>query len=401
MHTRVMTLNCGSSSVKYALFDMPEGVRLCQGIVDRINIGDSFIEHFTSDNCKFKTSCQCRNHTSAVDLILDLLTEKEAGVIDSLSEIIGVGHRVVHGGMSLIKPVIINNDVLEIISECSALAPLHNPANLQGIKAITELMPDAVQVAVFDTAFFASLPQHVFLYAVPYEWYEKYHIRKYGFHGISHRYLAGRAAVLMGKKLEETNTISFHIGNGVSVTAVKGGSAFDHSMGFTPMEGAVMGTRCGDIDPGIPLYIMRQEQLECQEMENILNKRSGLLGISGKFTDRRDILASMKAGDPRAKLSFDIECYRLRKYVGAYMAAMGKVDVIVFSGGVGENSPLHREKICEGLQFLGIELDPKKNELAVGGNNEEEISAVSSPVKLYVVPTDEARVIAEDTFALL
>ena len=256
-------------------------------------------------------------------------------------------------------------------------------------------------MAVFDTSFFTTMLPHVFIYGLPYDWYEKYHIRKYGVHGTSHRYVSRRAAILLGKKPHEVNIITLHVGNGVSITAVKSGVAYDHSMGFTPLEGAVMGTRCGDIDPGIPLYVIGQEKMGYQDMEDILNRKSGLLGISGKYVDRRDILKAMKAGDERAKLSFEVECYRLRKYIGSYAAGMGGVDAIVFTAGVGENSFLHRQKVCNGLEFLGIRLDYKKNKQAVGGQQEMEISSSSSRVKVFVIPSNEELIIAEDTFELL
>jgi acetate kinase len=334
-------------------------------------------------------------------LVIEFLTDPERGAVKTLSEIRAVGHRVVHGGDKFASPVFIDGAVIKAIEEHSELAPLHNPINLAGIRAITDLMPGIPQIAVFDTAFFTTVPRHVFIYGVSYEWYEKYHIRRYGFHGTSHRYVAGRAAVLLGKNPEAVNLITLHIGNGVSLTAVKNGVAYDHSMGFTPLEGAVMGTRCGDIDPGILLYVMGKENLAPQEMEAILNRKSGLLGITGKHSDRRDILKAMDAGDKRAKLSFEIECYRLRKYIGAYTAALGGVDAIVFTAGVGENSFLHREKVCEGLETLGIVLSSQKNKQAVGGQKETEISEPRSRVKVFVIPTNEELMIAEDTFELV
>jgi acetate kinase len=318
---KVLTINCGSSSVKYALFEMPGNQKLCDGIVHRVGLGGSFIEHIKLGT-KYKHDQECSTHVAAVKLVVQFLTDPERGVVKSLSEIRAVGHRVVHGGEKFAKPVFIDGAVIKAIEEYSELAPLHNPINLAGIRTITDLMPGIPQVAVFDTAFFTSVLPHVFIYSVPYEWYEKYHIRRYGFHGISHRYVAGRAAILLGKNPEAVNLITLHIGNGVSITAVKGGRAYDHSMGFTPLEGAVMGTRCGDLDPGMLFYVMRKEKLAPQDMEDILNWKSGLLGITGKHSDRREILRMMDAGDERAKLSFEIECYRLRKYIGAYSAAL-------------------------------------------------------------------------------
>jgi acetate kinase len=397
---KVLTLNCGSSSVKYALFNMPGNQKLCHGLVHRVGLGGSLIEHVKGDT-QTTHGQECPTHAAAIKLVIEFLTDPERGAVKTLSEIRAVGHRVVHGGDKFASPVFIDGAVIKAIEEYSELAPLHNPINLAGIRAITDLMPGIPQIAVFDTAFFTRIPPHVFIYGVPYEWYEKYHIRRYGFHGTSHRYVAGRAAVLLGKNPEAVNLITLHIGNGVSLTAVKNGVAYDHSMGFTPLEGAVMGTRCGDIDPGMLLYVMGKENLAPQEMEAILNRKSGLLGITGKHSDRRDILRAMDAGDKRAKLSFEIECYRLRKYIGAYTAALGGVDAIVFTAGVGENSFLHREKVCEGLETLGIELSSQKNKQAVGGQKETEISEPRSRVKVFVIPTNEELMIAEDTFELV
>jgi acetate kinase len=397
---KVLTLNCGSSSVKYALFDMPGNQKLCHGLVDRVGLAGSFIEHVKLGTL-YTHHQECPTHAAALKLVIQFLTDPERGVVRSLPEIRAVGHRVVHGGENFAKPVFIDGSVIKAIEEHSELAPLHNPINLAGIRAITDLMPGILQVAVFDTAFFTTVPPHVFIYGVPYEWYEKYHVRRYGFHGTSHRYVAGRAAGLLGKNPEAVNLITLHIGNGVSITAVKGGVAYDHSMGFTPLEGAVMGTRCGDLDPNIPLYVMRKENLAPEDMEAILNRKSGLLGITGKYSDRREILRLMDAGDERAKLSFEIECYRLRKYIGAYTAALGKVDAVVFTAGVGENSFLHRQKVCEGLEYLGIRLSSQRNKRAVGGQEETEISSARSRVKVFVIPTNEELMIAEDTFALV
>ncbi len=397
---KVLTLNCGSSSVKYALFAMPEKVKLCHGIVNRVGVAGSFIEHSRSGR-KYTQSQNCPTHAAAIKLVIQFLTDPERGAVTSLVEIGVVGHRVVHGGNKFNKPVFIDRAAIKVIEDYAELAPLHNPVNLAGIKAITDLLRAVPQVAVFDTAFLTTTPPHVFIYGVPYEWYEKYHIRKYGFHGTSHRYVAQRAAVLLGKKPAEVNVITIHIGNGVSITAVKQGTAYDHSLGFTPLEGAIMGTRCGDIDPGILLYMMSKEKLDVRQMDNILNRESGLLGITGKYSDRRDILKAMDSGDERAKLAFEMECYRLRKYIGAYTAALGGVAAIVFTAGVGENSPRHREKVCEGLECLGLKLNRQKNERAVGGGEEVEISAARSKIKVFVIPTNEELMIAEDTFTLM
>ena len=398
---KILTLNCGSSSIKYALLDMPAEIKICHGIVDRVTLSGSFIEHFDSDDKKSVYHQDCPNYPIAIKLIIGFLTSQQEGFTKELSEVNAIGHRVVHSGEYFTKPVLIDDEVIRKIEECSALAPLHNPANLAGIRATMKLISNIPNVAIFDTAFFSTMPPHVYIYGLPYEWYTKYRIRKYGFHGASHSYASRRAATLLGKQPHEVNVITLHIGNGVSITAVKRGAAYDHSMGFTPLEGAVMGTRCGDIDPSIPLYVMKKKKLGCEDMENILNRKSGLLGISGKYMDRREILKAMEVGEKRAKLSFDIECYRLRKYIGAYTAALGRVDAIVFTGGVGENSFLHRLRICDGLDLLGIRINNRKNKLAVGGQREMEISSMDSRVKVFVIPANEELVFAKEVFALL
>lgn len=316
-----------------------------------------------------------------------------------MADINAVGHRVVHGGEKFTQSVIIDNTVIQTIEECCRLAPLHNPPNLKGIKVAMELMPAIPHVAVFDTAFLSSMPPHVYVYPLPYEWYEKDRIRKYGFHGTSHSYVTRRAARFLRKDLDKINLITLHIGNGVSVTAVKNGRAYDHSMGFTPLEGAIMGTRCGDIDPAIPLVKMQEEKISPEEMSNILNKKSGLLGITGKYVDRRDIITAAEKNDERAQLALEMECYRLKKYIGAYYAALGNLDAIVFTGGVGENSWLHRWKICNGLEAIGLTISEDKNKNAKRWE-EALISLESSKIKVLVIPTNEELVIAEDAVAL-
>lgn len=329
------------------------------------------------------------------------ITDPTHGVVGTLSEISGVGHRVVHGGEKFSVSVVIDDQVKRAVEECAILAPLHNPPNLLGIRAAMKLMPEIPHVAVFDTAFLTTMPTTSTIYPVPYEWYEKYRIKRYGFHGTSHLYVSRRAAALLGKNPADMNAITLHIGNGVSVTAVRQGVAYDHSMGFTPLEGAVMGTRPGDIDPAIVLYVMEKEDLSTTEMYSILNKKSGLVGITGKHVDRRDILKAAMEGDERARLAFEIECYRLRKYIGAYYAALRRVDAVVFTAGVGENSPEHRARICEGLESLGIVIDPERNVAAVGRKAESEISTPDSKVKVFVIPTDEELVLVEDVIATL
>lgn len=396
---KILTLNCGSSSVKYALFEMPGQERLAYGIVQRVGQPGSFIEHSRNDGRKTTERHDCPGHEQAIALVMQFLTRPGTGAVESLDEVKGVGHRVVHGGEKFNRPVLINDDVLKEVEECSVLAPLHNPANLAGIRAAMRLMPGIPQVAIFDTAFLATMPPSSYIYALPYEWYQEKHIRRYGFHGTSHEYVTKRAALFLKKPLEKVNLITLHIGNGVSVTAVREGKAFDHSMGFTPLEGAVMGTRSGDIDPAIPLYMMGKLNMSPSDMESLLNRKSGLLGITGKYIDRRDIIEAMKSGDKRAALAFEIECYRLKKYIGAYTAALGQVDAVVFTAGVGENSAEHREKICEGLGIIGIRIDENRNREKSGG--ERDISQPESPVKVLVIPTNEELAFAEAVQNLL
>jgi len=400
-HMKVLTLNCGSSSVKYSIWSMPAKEVLCSGTVERVTLGSSFIKHKKSGKEEVIQKHDCPTHEVAIELIIKFLKDREQGVIVDLSEIDAVGHRVTHGGEKFVKSAIINGEVIKSIGDCAALAPLHNPPQLAGIRAAMKLMPNISHMAVFDTAFLTTMPPPNYIYGVPYEWYEKYKVRRYGFHGTSHLYVSKRAAVLLGKNPQDINLVTLHIGNGVSVTAIKKGLAYDHSMGFTPVEGAVMGTRSGDVDAGIIFHIMRLEKLLPEQMENILQKKSGLLGITGKYVDRRDIQKAAEEGDSRAKLAMEIECHRLRKYVGAYIAAMGGADAIVFTAGVGENAPLYREKICEGLQCMGLKIDLKKNATAVGGKNEMEISTSDSSIKAFVIPTREELVIVEDVVALL
>ena len=397
----ILTINCGSSSIKYTLWKMPVRKRLCSGIVDRVTVGGSSIKHEGKKSIVLKH--ECPTHDAAIKLILGLLTDTEYGALKDASEVDAVGHRVVHGGEKFNLSVKINEEVIKAIEECCVLAPLHNPPNLLGIRATMKQMPDIPHIAIFDTAFLSTIPKYVYTYALPYEWYKEYGIRRYGFHGTSHLYVSRRAAALLHKNPSDVNIITLHIGNGVSITAVKKGVAFDHSMGFTPIEGAVMGTRCGDIDPAIPLYVMKKSRTTLEEMDKILNKKSGLLGITGKYSDRRDIIKAATKGDERCQLAIEVECYRLKKYIGAYAAAMSGVDAIVFTAGVGENSPIHRAKVCENLEFLGIKIDSKKNELTVGREAEISINVEDPkyPVKVFVIPTDEELVFAEDVYAIL
>lgn len=380
----ILALNCGSSSVKYKLYLWEKRQTLATGIVERIGI-----------------SGECPDHRTALKHIIETLTNKENGVVKDLSEISAVGHRVVHGGEKFKSSVMINEEVLEAIKHVQDLAPLHNPPNIAGIEAAQEILPAVPHIAVFDTAFHQTMPEHSFLYAVPYEWYGMYGVRRYGFHGTSHLYVSRRAAVLLGKAPLEVNLITMHIGNGVSITAIKEGISVDTSMGLTPLEGAVMGTRCGDIDPAIILFMIEKEGFYAEEIDAILNKKSGLLGITGKYMDRRDIEKAAAEGDRRAQLAMEIEAYRLRKYIGAYLAALGKTDAVVFTAGAGERNWKLRERVLEGMESLGVKLDKKRNEAAVSREKESMVSTDDSPIKVFIIPTDEEIVFIEDVVAIL
>jgi len=392
---KILTLNCGSSSAKYMVYDWAKTKELCRGIVERVGIGNSFIKHSLASGNTITIEKDCPTHHEAIELIINTITHKDYGVVKDLFEINGVGHRVVHGGEYFKEAVLITDDAIKKFEELSDLAPLHNPPNVAGIKAARKLFPNVPHVAVLDTAFLQTLPDYAYLYAVPYEWYEKYKIRKYGFHGTSHYYVTKRASQLLNKKMEEVNLITCHIGNGVSLTAVKNGNPVEHSMGFTPLEGLIMGTRSGDIDPAIIQYVMRKENLTIDEIIDILNKKSGILGITGKYIDRRDILKAMDEGDYRAELAFKMECHRLKKYIGAYIAVLGKVDAIVFTAGVGERSWRHREKVLEGLEPLGIKIAKAKNKESTG-DKEMLISSKDSKIKVFVIPTNEEIVFVEE-----
>jgi len=397
----ILSLNCGSSSAKYQVYNWDEKGIMAKGIVERVTIGGSFIRHEVPGQQEYIHHHECPDHKEALSLIMRILTSEDHGVLKDISEISAVGHRVVHGGERFAKSVLITDEVLDTFKELAPLAPLHNPPNIQGIEAAKEVLPNVPHIAVMDTAFLQTMPPTSYIYAVPYEWYEKYGVRRYGFHGTSHLYVAKRAAVMLGKSPFDVNLITCHIGNGVSFTAIKKGVAFDHSMGFTPLEGLVMGTRSGDIDPAIIPYIVEKTGMSVREVEKVLNKKSGLLGITGKYTDRRDILKAVEQGDKRAKLALDIETYRIKKYIGAYYAALGHVDAIVFTAGVGEMSPEIRQLALQGLEELGIKLDPGRNEQARSRNHEFVISADDSRVKVLVIPTDEEYVFTADVVAIL
>lgn len=395
---KILALNCGSSSVKYQLFDWDSKKILSRGLVERIGLPDSLFHEEDSDKPAQKFPCS--NHQTAVSFVINFLTGPK-GVLKHPQEIAAVGHRVVHGGDKFAHSAIIDEQVLDVIKEMQNLAPLHNPPNIAGIEAAQKVLPQAPQIAVFDTAFHQTIAAAQYTYALPYSWYAQHGIRRYGFHGTSHLYVSKRAAVLLGKKPDETNVITCHIGNGVSLTAIKNGRSFDTSMGFTPLEGAVMGTRSGDIDPAIVTYMMAKGGWGPEKMEQILNKESGLLGITEKFTDRRDIRDAAIHGNERAVLAIEIEAYRLKKYIGAYAAALGRLDAVVFTAGVGENSPLIRERSVSGLEHLGLVLDQTLNKIVGKNHRELVISADPSPVKIFVIPTNEELVLIEDVVALL
>jgi acetate kinase len=391
---KVLVLNSGSSSIKYQFIETTTHHVLAKGQVERIGMDDAVLSHVRIDGDTVKFSAEILDHNIAIEYVVAILLSKNHGVIKDKSEIEAVGHRVVHGGEAFSGSVLITDEVIEKIRENIELAPLHNPHNLRGIMACKRLLPDTPQVAVFDTAFHQKMPEYAFIYGLPYELYKKYKIRRYGFHGTSHRYVSKRASEILGVPIEKLRIITAHLGNGCSMAAVKYGVSVDTTMGFTPLEGLLMGTRSGDIDPAIVLYIMGKEGLTMAEVNALLNKHSGLVGISGVSSDMREIIREMKNGNMRAKLAFDVFCYRVKKYIGAYAAVMGGVDAIVFTAGIGENSPDVRKSVCEGLEFLGIKIDDEKNN---SPEREKIITTDDSPVKVLVIPTNEELVIALDT----
>jgi acetate kinase len=397
----ILTLNCGSSSLKYQLYSWDTRQVLSKGIVERVTVGGSFIEHYASGKGKVKKEQDCPNHKVALELVLSMLTHPEHGAIGELSQIKAVGHRVVHGGERFAQSVIIDEAALATFKELADLAPLHNPPNILGIEAARAVLPDVPHCAVMDTAWHQTMPPAAYLYALPYAWYAKHGVRRYGFHGTSFLYVAKRAAVLLGKDPFQANLILLHIGNGASANAVRAGVSVDTSMGFTPLEGLVMGTRSGDHDPAIGYFIMGKENLPPKEVEKALNKASGILGITEKYTDRRDVSQAAEKGDERARLAIEVEAYRIKKYIGSYLAALGRIDAVVFTAGVGEMNPAIRGAALSGLEGLGIRFDPRKNALARTRTAETVISTEASPVKIFVIPTDEELVMTEDTEALL
>ena len=396
----ILTLNCGSSSAKYQVYDWDQKDVLCVGVVERIGLEYSTIEQKSIGKETYNERFVSPTHKEAIELILKMLVDEKYGCIKSLSEIGAVGHRVLHGGELFKKSTLVTDEVVEQLKEIIPLGPLHMPANIMGIEAARKLMPNVPHAIVMDTAFHQTMPEEAFMYAVPYEWYTKYNVRRYGFHGTSHLYCAKRAALLLGKKNEDTNVIILHIGNGASACAVKNGVCVETSMGLTPLEGLVMGSRSGDIDPAVVPYICTNTGMTAQDMDTQLNKKSGLVGICG-MSDRRDVHEAAKNGDKRAQLGVDMEVHRIKKYIGAYAALLGRVDAIVFTAGVGEMGEHIRKGACTGLENLGIMLDEEKNDLSHCRNAETCISKDESPVKIFVIPTDEELVMTEDAYALM
>ncbi len=395
---KILVLNCGSSSIKYQLFDMETKAVLAKGGIEKIGLEGSFLKLTLPDGEKVTLTKDIPEHTTGVRFIFSVLTGEEYGVVKSIDEIDAVGHRMVHGGEKFSQSVLLNDEVMEAFVACNDLAPLHNPANIKGVNAVKDIAPNMPQVGVFDTAFHQTLPDYAYMYAVPYELYEKYGVRRYGFHGTSHRYISKRVCEILGVNPEEQKIITCHIGNGGSIAAVKNGKCVDTTMGLTPLEGLMMGTRSGDIDPGAITFIMDKLQLDSKGLSDLLNKKSGVLGVSGVSSDMREVDAAEKEGNYRAKLANTMYYYRIKKYIGAYAAAMGGVDIIVFAGGVGENQIHCREAVLEGLEFLGIELDSERNKIR---GEEAVLSTDASKVKVVLVPTDEELMIASDTYEII
>ena len=394
---KILVINAGSSSLKYQLIDMQDESVIAKGLVERIGIEGSKLTH-KYDGKEFELTVPMKDHSAAMKHVLDALMDAEHGVIKSIDEIGAVGHRVLHGGDKFTASCIIDQPCLDAIEECIPLGPLHNPANLMGIRACQSVMPGTPMVAVFDTAFHQTMPRTAYMYGVPYEFYEKYHIRRYGFHGTSHRFVSARAIELLGLKGKESKIIVCHLGNGSSLSAVVNGKCVDTSMGLTPLEGVLMGTRSGDLDPAVVECIANNEHLTPTETLNLLNKKSGLMGLSGVSSDMRDVYNAADEGNERAKMTLDIWAYRVKKYIGAYAAAMGGLDAVIFTAGIGENDKRSRASVCEGLEFLGVKLDPEKNNIR---GVEAEISAADSKVKVWVIPTNEELAIARDTLELV
>lgn len=395
---KILVLNCGSSSIKYKLFDMTTKEVLAQGGIEKIGLVGSFLKLTLPNGEKKILEKDIPEHTAGIEFILNTLVSPEYGAIKSLDEINAVGHRMVHGGERFSESVLLNKEVLDAFIACNDLAPLHNPANLKGVNAVSAILPNVPQVGVFDTAFHQTMPDYAYMYAIPYELYEKYGVRRYGFHGTSHRYVSQRVCEFLGVDPKGKKIITCHIGNGGSISAIKDGKCIDTSMGLTPLEGLVMGTRSGDIDAGAVTFIMEKEGLNATGVSNLLNKKSGVLGVSGVSSYMRELEAAVAAGNPKAILAEKMYFYRIKKYIGAYAAALGGVDIILFTGGVGENQANCRSEVCEGLEFMGVKIDLEKNKVR---GEEAIISADDSKVTVAVIPTDEELMIASDTLAIL
>ena len=395
---KILVLNCGSSSIKYKLFDMTTKEVLAQGGIEKIGLVGSFLKLTLPNGEKKILEKDIPEHTAGIEFILNTLVSPEYGAIKSLDEINAVGHRMVHGGERFSESVLLNKEVLDAFIACNDLAPLHNPANLKGVNAVSAILPNVPQVGVFDTAFHQTMPDYAYMYAIPYELYEKYGVRRYGFHGTSHRYVSQRVCEFLGVDPKGKKIITCHIGNGGSISAIKDGKCIDTSMGLTPLEGLVMGTRSGDIDAGAVTFIMEKEGLNATGVSNLLNKKSGVLGVSGVSSDMRELEAAVAAGNPKAILAEKMYFYRIKKYIGAYAAALGGIDIILFTGGVGENQANCRSAVCEGLEFMGVKIDLEKNKVR---GEEAIISADDSKVTVAVIPTDEELMIASDTLAIL
>jgi acetate kinase len=391
---KVLVLNCGSSSLKYQLFNMRDEKVMAKGLIERIGLEGPLLTHETDDFQQAKVPVDAPDHKVAIQSVISALIDPQKGVIGSMDEIRAVGHRVVHGGEKIAQSVMIDDHVLKVLEECTELAPLHNPANIMGIEACRSIMPETPQVGVFDTAFHQTMHRSAYLYAIPYEYYEKYHVRRYGFHGTSHKYVAHRAAEIMNRPLEELKIITCHLGNGSSITAVKNGRSVDTSLGFGTVAGLPMGTRCGDLDPAVIPYLMDKENLTIDQISNVLYKQSGLLGLSGVSSDMRDIEKERDAGNPRAAAAIEVFVHAVKRFIGTYTAVMGGVDAIVFTAGIGENAIEVRKLVCADLAYLGTHFDEEKNKVR---GVEREISTADSAVKIFVIPTNEELMIARDT----
>ena len=393
---KVLVVNAGSSSLKYQLFDTAEGKVIAKGNCERIGIDGSGITHKTAGKSEFKKQLALKDHSAAIQLVVETLLDSEVGCLKSADEIEAIGHRVVHGGPYFAESVLVTDEVLSVLEKCNSYAPLHTPAHVMGIKGCKSVMPNTPEVLVFDTAFHQTMPKETYLYGISYDMYDKYQIRRYGAHGTSHRYVSREMVKLLGGEAEGKKIVTCHIGNGSSITAVKDGKCLDTSMGFTPLDGIMMGTRCGAIDPAIVPFIMEKENMSPKEVDNYMNKKCGFLGISGISSDSRDLQKAMAEGDERATLAFDMLCYQIKKFIGAYSASMGGLDAIVFTAGIGEHVPYIREKALEGLGYLGVELDTERNNFE-HSSSPVKLSKDSSRVTVYMIPTNEELVIAEDT----